>query len=136
VAVAVSNTNTSDEDANDTTNADGAAMDTDDNDDNDGDGENAPIVGPVLIKKEEVVVKDEAIKTENATTTTNYNGPVTAPEGPEEDAFEDIEVVGGAWGAAPGSVLAKLIEEQEKQQQQSQNQNQNNEQIMKLWCQR
>jgi len=117
VAVVISNTNTSNEDSNDTTEADGGGTD----DDTDGD-DNAPIVGP-LFKKEEIV-KNEAVATENAATT---DDSTTATQtGSTEKVVEDIEVVGGAWGAAPGSVLAKLIEEQEKQQH---NQNQNHMRI-------
>jgi hypothetical protein len=63
--------------------------------------ENAAVVGPVLVKTE-----DEGAKVENKS------------EGPDKvDAVPDVHVgAGGAWGAGapPGSVLARLIEEQER----------------------
>merc|ERR1711935_487843 len=70
-------------------------------------------------------VKDE--KTENnstSTTATIMQGPANNEASSSSNDLPDIEIgVGGAWGmgAAPGSVLAKLIEEQDKQQQQQQN---------------
>ncbi|CAJ1966707.1 unnamed protein product [Cylindrotheca closterium] len=60
------------------------------------------VVGPVLVKKELLEAKQ---------------AEATSSSGPKQPEKKDIEVgVGGAWGAgaAPGSVLAKLIEEQEK----------------------
>ena len=72
-------------------------------DDPEADDESAAVVGPVLVKTEEP--------------------PKEKSEGPDREdekmKYTDIEVgAGGAWGAgaAPGSVLAKLIEEQERQQ--------------------
>lgn len=108
VAVTISKTNTSNEGAKDNANAGCVGIDTKDNDDGNGDDENAPIVGPVL--KKEAVIKDEVMQVEIANST-NVTKEFT------EDVVDDIEIVGGAWGAKPGSVLAKLIEEQEKQQQ-------------------
>ena len=61
-----------------------------------GDVEDGPSIGPAMVKKEEKMDEDK----------------------PGEDAkMEDVsDVGGGAWGAgaAPGSMLAKLIEEQER----------------------
>ena len=61
--------------------------------------EDGAVVGPFLVKKEESDTKIEK------------------SEGPSKDANFDLQFTGagGAWGAgaAPGSVLARLIEEQE-----------------------
>lgn len=69
----------------------------------DASNESGPVIGPAIVKREgENAAKDKT-------------------EGPDkgDTKFTDIHVgSGGAWGAgaAPGSVLAKLIEEQERQQ--------------------
>lgn len=81
-------------------------LNTDDGEDGDGSstGEHATAkeLGPVLVKKD--------ADTESATEPT----PGPGPDKPETKV--DVPVLGGAWGAgaAPGSMLAKLIEEQEQ----------------------
>ena len=69
------------------------------------DDEMEPVVGPVLVK-----IEEEAAPMK-----------VKAGEGPAKaEKIVDVYVgAGGAWGAgaAPGSVLARLIEEQEKKQE-------------------
>jgi hypothetical protein len=108
--VAVVGSSDSDKDAS----MDGASDNGQDDDD-----ENAPVAGPVLIKKEDV--NDAEIK-DGSDITALAQGPAKN----EEPEFVDVQVgAGGAWGAgaAPGSMLAKLIEEQEKQYEQQYEQN-------------
>lgn len=122
VAVAIGNTtNTSDDSTSIAIDADGKGIKADDKDEDVG-NMNVPIVGPVL-KKDEVAE-------EKATETVVDASTVSTEEVPSEDVVDDIEVVGGAWGAgaAPGSFLAKLIEEQEKHQQ-VQNKNEDHEKL-------
>ena len=104
VAVSGSNTEANEEDKS----SDGA-----NNNDNKNEDENVPTVLGPLPKKG----TSEQVKTENDA---SVEGPASN-EGPlsSSNDLPDVAIgVGGAWGvgAAPGSVLAKLIEEQDKQQ--------------------
>jgi hypothetical protein len=76
-------------------------------------GDNAPVAGPVLVKAEDSKRGDESADP-NSTNASEAQGPVKN----EATEFVDVQVgAGGAWGAgaAPGSMLARLIEEQEQQ---------------------
>lgn len=98
-----------------------AEMDVDDDDDDD---ENAPVAGPVLVKKEDnsqTTAKDQEMKD------AKEEEEQRATQGPASkdvtQDFVDIKVgSGGAWGAgaAPGSMLARLIEEQDRQEERRQ----------------
>ncbi|KAL3925696.1 MAG: hypothetical protein SGILL_000228 [Bacillariaceae sp.] len=82
-----------------------------------GDAENAPVAGPVLVKKEEASEKPGDGSKGAADDVTQ------GPAKNEQKEFSDVTAgVGGAWGtgARPGSKLAKLIEEQERQLEQQQ----------------
>jgi hypothetical protein len=78
-----------------------SATDEKDADAADAGSDSGAVIGPVLVKQE--------IDTQ----------PQVKSEGPDKKAekkFKDVPVTGGAWGAgaAPGSMLAKLIEDQER----------------------
>ena len=83
------------------------------------DENSSTVIGPVLKKT------NESTDGRSATTSkTAMQGPTKNEASPSGNDLPDVQVgAGGAWGmgAAPGSVLAKLIEEQEKQQQRGSN---------------
>mmetsp|Transcript_18683 Transcript_18683/g.43236 ORF Transcript_18683/g.43236 Transcript_18683/m.43236 type:complete len:647 (-) Transcript_18683:385-2325(-) len=93
------------------------------------DGEDSSTtIGPLRKKN----TKDDLFPTANDVTSCEIipkQGPASNQALSAKNDLPDNEVgVGGAWGvgAAPGTVLAKLIEEQDKQQKQKQNQKQQN----------